>query len=130
MQHLNSHYREGDVENEVQTEDLLLRRTENIDVGSLAERRVPELDRSHFDRGHSAIQGVLARTGRIRPPKRRRSGLALSLAEREEISRGVVAGQAVLDRGFQISAIGGSTSQLQWADQIISVLAYLENPRH
>ncbi len=48
----------------------------------------------HFDRGHSAIQGVLARTGGIRPPKRRRSGLALSLAEREEISRGVVAGQS------------------------------------
>ncbi len=49
----------------------------------------------HFDRGHSAIQGVLARTGGIRPAKRRRSGLALSLAEREEISRGVVAGQSV-----------------------------------
>jgi len=49
----------------------------------------------HFDRHHSAIQGVLARTGGIRPPKRRRSRLALTLEEREEISRGVVAGQSL-----------------------------------
>ena len=48
-----------------------------------------------FDRHHSAIQGVLARTGGIRPAERRRSGLALTLAEREEISRGVVAGQSL-----------------------------------
>ena len=48
-----------------------------------------------FDRHHSAIQGILSRTGGIRPPERRRSGLALTLAEREEISRGVVAGQSI-----------------------------------
>jgi IS30 family transposase len=45
-----------------------------------------------FGRHHSAIQGILARTGGIRPPVRQRSRLALCLAEREEISRGVVAG--------------------------------------
>ena len=45
-----------------------------------------------FDRSHSAIQGILARTGGIRLPEKRRSSLALTLAEREEISRGVVAG--------------------------------------
>ena len=49
----------------------------------------------HFDRHHSAIQGILSRTGGIRPPERRRAGLALTLAEREEISRGVVAGQSI-----------------------------------
>jgi IS30 family transposase len=49
----------------------------------------------HFGRSHSSIQGVLARTGGIRPPKRRRSRLALTLAEREEISRGVVAGHSI-----------------------------------
>ncbi len=49
----------------------------------------------HFDRHHSAIQGVLIRTGGIRPPERRRSRRALTFAEREEISRGVVAGQSV-----------------------------------
>ncbi len=45
-----------------------------------------------FDRHHSAIQGILSRTGGIRPPQRTRSQRALTLAEREEISRGVVAG--------------------------------------
>jgi len=40
MQHLVSSYREEDVEDEAESEDLLQRRTEGIDVGSLAERRV------------------------------------------------------------------------------------------
>jgi len=48
----------------------------------------------HFGRGHSSIQGILARTGGIRPPQRKRSQRALTLAEREEISRGVIAGQS------------------------------------
>ena len=47
-----------------------------------------------FGRHHSAIQGILSRTGGIRPPQRRRSQRALTLAEREEISRGVIAGQS------------------------------------
>ena len=49
----------------------------------------------HFGRSHSSIQGVLSRTGGIRPPRRTRSRLALTLAEREEISRGVFAGQSL-----------------------------------
>jgi len=48
-----------------------------------------------FDRGHSSVSGILAETGGIRPPPRRRSRLALILSEREEISRGVVAGQSI-----------------------------------
>ena len=40
-----------------------------------------------FDRNHSSIQGILAATGGIRPASRRRSRWALTLAEREEISR-------------------------------------------
>ncbi len=47
-----------------------------------------------FDRGHSSVQGVLSETGGIRPRPRSRSQLALTLAEREEISRGMVAGQS------------------------------------
>jgi hypothetical protein len=39
MQHLNSNCRERDVENETKTEDLLLRCTEGIDVGSMEETR-------------------------------------------------------------------------------------------
>ena len=42
-----------------------------------------------FNRGSSSVYGVLSRSGGIRPPTRTRSGLALSLAEREEISRGM-----------------------------------------
>jgi len=49
----------------------------------------------HFSRSHSSIQNILSQTGGIRPPERRRSRLALTLAEREEISRGVVAGRSI-----------------------------------
>ena len=45
-----------------------------------------------FDRGSSSIYPLLARTGGIRPAERRRSRLALTLLEREEISRGLRAG--------------------------------------
>ncbi len=48
-----------------------------------------------FDRGHSSIQGIFSETGGIRPAPRRRSRLSLTLAEREEISRGVVAGHSI-----------------------------------
>jgi len=43
-----------------------------------------------FDRYSTSIFGQLAPTGGIRPPPRKRSRLSLTLAEREEISRGVV----------------------------------------
>jgi len=42
-----------------------------------------------FDRESSSIYPLLARTGGIRPPDRVRSRLALTLSEREEISRGL-----------------------------------------
>ena len=42
-----------------------------------------------FDRSHSSIAGILARTGGIRPQQRSRARLALALSEREEISRGL-----------------------------------------
>ncbi len=48
-----------------------------------------------FDRGHSSVQRILSETGGIRPPRRSRSRLALTLSEREEISRGVVAGDSM-----------------------------------
>jgi hypothetical protein len=50
---------------------------------------------SLFDRSHSSINGILAQSGGIRPPERRRSRLALSLTERENISRSLVAGQSI-----------------------------------
>lgn len=48
-----------------------------------------------FDRNHSSIERILAETGGIRPAPRRRSRLALTLAEREEISRAVAAGKSI-----------------------------------
>jgi IS30 family transposase len=48
-----------------------------------------------FDRNHSSIHGILAETGGIRPAQRCRSRLALRLADREEISRSVVAGHSI-----------------------------------
>ena len=48
-----------------------------------------------FDRNHSSIERILAETGGIRPAPRRRSRLALTLAEREEISRALVSGQSI-----------------------------------
>jgi IS30 family transposase len=42
-----------------------------------------------FDRGSSSIYPLLSRTGGIRPPQRKRSRLALTLVDREEISRGL-----------------------------------------
>ena len=44
---------------------------------------------------HSAISGVLSKTGGVRPAERQRSRIALTLAEREEISRGVAAGYSL-----------------------------------
>ena len=48
-----------------------------------------------FDRYHTSVRGILARTGGIRPRARRRSSRALTLAEREHISRGIVAGDSI-----------------------------------
>lgn len=48
-----------------------------------------------FNRQHGSIQRILAESGGIRPPPRRRSRLALSLAEREEISRAVAKGHSL-----------------------------------
>lgn len=48
-----------------------------------------------FDRNHSSIQGIFVKSGGIRPPPRCRSKLALTLAEREEISRSVATGQSI-----------------------------------
>ena len=48
-----------------------------------------------FDRHHTSVEGVLAKTGGIRPAPRCRSLLSLTLAEREEISRAIAAGHSL-----------------------------------
>lgn len=49
----------------------------------------------HFGRFHSPVRGVLEKTGGIRPPSRVRSKCRLTLSEREDISRGIVAGHSI-----------------------------------
>jgi IS30 family transposase len=48
-----------------------------------------------FERESSSIYSILEPSGGIRPPKRTRSRFALSLSEREEISRGVASKQSM-----------------------------------
>jgi IS30 family transposase len=48
-----------------------------------------------FNRYHSSVLGILAQTGGIQPAARHRSRVTLTLAEREEISRAVVAGHSI-----------------------------------
>jgi len=62
-----------------------------------------------FERSHTSVRRILAVTGGIRPPPRRRSRLALTLAEREEISRGIVAGYSIRSMA---SALGRSPSTI------------------
>jgi IS30 family transposase len=48
-----------------------------------------------FDRHHSSIEHIISEHGGIRPPVRRRASWALSLEEREEISRSIVTGNSI-----------------------------------
>lgn len=48
-----------------------------------------------FDRAHTTVNGIITRSGGVRPRRRTRSSRSLSLAEREEISRGIAAGRTL-----------------------------------
>jgi len=64
-----------------------------------------------FDRNHSAIGGILARSGGIRPAPRCRSALALELSEREEISRGVMAGRSMRTMAYALGRAPSTVSR-------------------
>ena len=70
-------------------------------------QRIAEL----FDRNHSSIQGILAETGGIQPAQRCRSRLALTLAEREEISRSVATGQSIRSVATQLGRAASTISR-------------------
>lgn len=55
-----------------------------------------------FNRAHTSVQWILSRTGGIRPPTRTRCATALTLAEREAISRAMAAGHSVRSIAAQI----------------------------
>lgn len=64
-----------------------------------------------FDRHHSAIAGVLVRSGGIRPAPRRRSLRALRPAEREEISRGVATGKSIRSIAVELNRAPSTISR-------------------
>ena len=64
-----------------------------------------------FDRNHSSVQAILAPTGGIRPAPRSRSRWALTLAEREEISRAVVAGHSMRSIAVQLGRAPSTISR-------------------
>ena len=64
-----------------------------------------------FDRSSSSIHQQLSRTGGIRPADRERSCQSLSLGEREEISRGLVAGLSIRSIASQLDRAPSSISR-------------------
>src|SRR5260370_40614273 len=58
-----------------------------------AEQKLHEIGRA-FDKPHSSIRCLLLPRGGIPPKARRRSRLALTRAEREDISRGLASGSS------------------------------------
>ena len=64
-----------------------------------------------LDRSHGTVAGQISRTGGIRPGPRSRSGRSLSLAEREEISRGIVAGLSIRTIASQLRRAPSTVSR-------------------
>jgi len=64
-----------------------------------------------LDRSHGTVAGQISRTGGIRPGPRSRSGRSLSLAEREEISRGIVAGLSIRTIASQLGRAPSTVSR-------------------
>ena len=61
-----------------------------------------------FDRAHGSIRGIFERTGGFRAPQRSRSLIALTLAEREEISRSVAEGQSIRSTAARLGRAASS----------------------
>lgn len=64
-----------------------------------------------FDRSHGSVARILLMTGGIRPAKRVRSRRALSMDEREEISRGVVTGRSLRSIAASLSRAPSTISR-------------------
>jgi IS30 family transposase len=64
-----------------------------------------------FDRHHSSVQRILAETGGIRPAPRRRSSRSLTLAEHEEISRGLASYRSLRAIALQLGRAPSTISR-------------------
>ena len=64
-----------------------------------------------FDKPHSCIRSVLLPRGGIPPAARRRSRLALTLAEREDISRGIASGSSIREIARRLDRAASTVSR-------------------
>src|SRR5580698_1245274 len=64
-----------------------------------------------FDKPHSSIRCLLLPRGGIPPAARRRSRLALTLAEREDISRGIASGSSLREIARGLDRAGSTVSR-------------------
>ena len=64
-----------------------------------------------FDRHHTSVRRILAETGGIRPAPRRRSSRSLTLAEREEISRGLASYRSLRAIALQLGRAPSTISR-------------------
>jgi IS30 family transposase len=64
-----------------------------------------------FKRAHTSVQGILSRTGGIRPPARSRCATALTLAETEEISRAMADGQSIRSAAARLGRAQSTVSR-------------------
>jgi IS30 family transposase len=67
---------------------------QKLDVWRKAGQALHEIGRA-FGKEHSCIRCLVSRHGGIAPAVRRRAALALTLREREEISRGLASGSSI-----------------------------------
>ena len=111
MQHTESCVSRRSVADEVQDTKLLHRQPEGFDVGALEGRLDASPDRPVVCRPYTSIHNILVKTGGIRPPERRRSASALTLAEREEISRAIVAGASIRAIAAQLGRAPSTVSR-------------------
>lgn len=64
-----------------------------------------------FDRAHTSVRGVLARTGGIRPPDRLRAAVVLTLPDREAISRAMAEGRSMRSVAAQLGRSPSTVSR-------------------
>ena len=64
-----------------------------------------------FNRHHSSIRGIFKRSGGMRPASRLRSAGSLTLTEREEISRGVIAGLSLRSIALKLGRAPSTVSR-------------------
>jgi IS30 family transposase len=64
-----------------------------------------------FDKPHTTIHQFLLPSGGIRPAARRRSRLALTLAEREDVSRGIASGSSIREIARRMERAASTVSR-------------------